>query len=185
MKAETRIQELYKLAGKRSRKQLEKELNKSRRDYNAARTNHERASSQMASHEQEVDKLKEMANSARKSILELSDHIRTMDLTGAHTVKNHGDEHGYFMGDGKEYHTDISDVNDIKCVPWKNRPKKEDVHKSDDKPRETREGYDLDIAFAVDDPEGVNLTIVPELSEEKLTASFRAAINKVNKFAGR
>lgn len=172
-----RIQELYKLAGKRSRKQVEKELGKARKDYQSARTNHERASSQMAAHQKEVDRLNEMSNSARKAIMELSDYIRTMDLTGAHTVKNHGDEHGYFMNDGKEYHADCSDVNDIKCVPWKNRPKKEDLAAVNDKADVG--GLNFDIGFADDD--GIDLPIV---SNENIAIAFKSAINKVKKFAG-
>lgn len=129
-----------------SRKELEKQLEKSRRDLNDARTQHESTSSQLAGLQDIVNGAHEKMQSAKNTLMELTDHIHNMDLSGAHSLRDRGDVKTYLI-DKKEYKVEKNDVNDVKLIPWKEfksttqKPKEEDENDSWDA------GYSFASAF--------------------------------------
>jgi len=140
---------MEKTAAVHTRKDLERQLEKVRKDLNDARTKHEAASSQLSSVQKVADEAHKQMSSAKEMLKQLMDHIHDMDLSGAHSVKDRGDMRTYLVGN-KEYHLDKSNADDMKLVPWKEfkstkEPKKEDQHSDDD---DSDDNYAFDVGYS-------------------------------------
>lgn len=109
---------LHVIAATQSRKELDKDLVKARKEFAKAKAEFDAASAQLDSLQTKVNNAQEQMANARQNIINLSTHIQMMDLTGANAVRDRGDVRTYLM-DGKEYHAEKTDDNDVRLVPWK------------------------------------------------------------------
>lgn len=140
-----RLYQIKKIAsGTKTRNDLEKELKSAKKTYEKSKAEFDRLNSIINDAQTKKDIAQEQMIASRKQILEISDFTRNMDLTGATAVKNRGELDTYFIND-KEYHLDVSDVNDVKCTPWKDyKNKKDETKDANDKPSEEDEYNSLD-----------------------------------------
>lgn len=114
-----RKKELLKIfAAVHNRRELEKELAKYRKQFQAAKGLYSITNSKLNDLQAVSDGARQKMEEARHGILNITDSLQTMDLTGSDTTRDRGDVRTY-MVDGKEYHVDKSDVNDIKMTPWR------------------------------------------------------------------
>jgi hypothetical protein len=129
---DNRLNILRKLAiDSKSRSQLEKELKAAKKTYDKSRIEFDRNKSIAEDAAQKADLFQAQMIEARKQIIDINQYTTNMDLTGATAIKSRGDESSYLIDD-KEYGVDISDVNDIKCIPWKEYKKQKDETKEED-----------------------------------------------------
>lgn len=120
-----------KLAGPNSeRKNLENELKKIRNIYNKARQEYNSYKSQFSILENNMANAENKMLDARNRMVQLNNILQIMDLTGAEKVKEEKDGDYSYVIDGKRYHVDSSDVNDLQVTPWKEfvKNKKNDDH---------------------------------------------------------
>lgn len=135
---------LRKLAiDSKSRSQLEKELKAAKKTYDKARIEFDRNKLIAEEAAQKADLFQNQMIEARKQIVDINQYTTNMDLTGATAIKNRGDESSYLIDD-KEYGVDISDINDIKCIPWKEYKKKKDEPEDDYNAIDDKSFYDFD-----------------------------------------
>jgi hypothetical protein len=101
-----------------SRKELERGLARYRQQFQNARDLYSTTTSKLEELQQVADKARNDMQSAQDGMGKTYDSLQTMDLTGANSARNRGDVRTYLV-DGKEYHVDKSDANDIRMTPWK------------------------------------------------------------------
>ncbi len=101
-----------------SRKELERGLAKYRQQFQDARDLYSATTSKLEELQQVADRARTEMHSAQDGMGKTYDSLQTMDLTGAHGARDRGDVRTYLV-DGKEYHVDKSDANDVKMTPWK------------------------------------------------------------------
>jgi predicted nuclease with TOPRIM domain len=146
----SRVDALEKLAGTVSRKDIEAELKQIRNSFGKARQNYERANQELSQKQQEVDNYQAEMNQARQRLVELNNHVNTMDLTGAESVYSAKDD-SFYVIDGKKFHVDKSDINDVKLIPYKEfrSSLKEEGDGTDNHYADTE--FASDISFAEDE----------------------------------
>lgn len=147
LKLKQRIDALNKLAASQSRKDIDSELKQIRNAYAKAKQNYEAANAELSRIQQEVDNYQVEMNNARQKLVELSDHVQTMDLTGAEGVAFVKDDVFYVI-DGKKYHVDKSDISDVKITGYKEYRAQKGQEDSDDDPQD--ENLTSDISFVND-----------------------------------
>lgn len=127
--ASKRYELLLSLAKQQSRPQLEKELNKARKDFSTAQSDFNVNLAEFRAAQEKLEDARDRMNNSRKKILEITKFVQTMDLTGASAINQRGDSVNYVM-DGKEYHIDSSNLDNIHKIPWKEYKKMLDSKKS-------------------------------------------------------
>lgn len=122
---------LHAIAASQSRKELDKELARARKEFGKAKTEFDAASAQLDALQAKVNHAQQQMSNARQNIVNLTNHIQMMDLTGANAVRDRGDVRTYIM-DGKEYHAEKTDNNDVRLTPWKEYKQSKKEEKDDD-----------------------------------------------------
>ena len=143
---------MEKLAKTTNRKQLEKELARSRRQYLSTRTAYYDSLQELQELKERVEKLEADMNNHQQEVLELNRQMQVMDLTGAEAIRNRGDDTN-FMIDGKECYVNDSNLPDIEIIPWKEykRKKKEEAEANDQAmASDGADGVSFDSGFADD-----------------------------------
>lgn len=116
--ASKRYELLLSLAKHQTRPQLEKELNKVRKDFVVAQNDFNSSLAEFRAAQERLEDARDRMNASRKKILDITKFVQTMDLTGASAINQRGDSVNYIM-DGKEFHIDSSNLDNIHKVPWK------------------------------------------------------------------
>lgn len=109
---------LAAVRGQMSRKELERNLAKARKRFEGSRAQYNSTSTQLQDLQQANDQARTSMQQAQQDMSTLYDTLQTMDMTGANAARDRSDVRTYYV-DGKEYHVDKSDANDIKMTPWK------------------------------------------------------------------
>lgn len=112
-------QMLQVFAGTTSRKELDKEMGKIRKEFANAKAVYDSSYAQLNALQAKVDSAQQKMQEARQALINISSQIQMMDLTGANATRDRGDVRTYLV-DGKEYHAEKSeDGNDVNMVLWK------------------------------------------------------------------
>lgn len=101
-----------------SRKYVDSTLEKTRRAYAKAKADYDVSSAELISVQRRVDEAQARMSESRAALLDLTEKARVMDLTGAQALRDRGSETNYII-DGKEYHVNDKDVNNLQMMPWK------------------------------------------------------------------
>lgn len=109
-------------AKKLNRKQLQKQLEKTRSEYTTYQKSFNTLSTEYNELQKKLTETKTKLESSRSHLLNLTNQLQTMDLAGANALKQYENDVSYVI-DGKDYFVDTSDVNDVKCMPWKDHKK--------------------------------------------------------------
>jgi hypothetical protein len=134
--------------GQVSRKDLERSLLKARKRFDESRALYNSSSAQLQDLQQVNDQARTSMQQAQQDMSTIYDTLQTMDMTGAESARDRSDVRTYFV-DGKEYHVDKSDTNDIKMTPWKEY--KADRAAAQDMDLEGADDVDIDdVADAAD-----------------------------------
>jgi len=131
---------INKFAGTQERSDIEKALKKARAEYAKAQKEYYTSKAELSSLQERVDNADLHMAKARQAIMALTNHIQTMDLTGASAIRDRGEDSNYII-DGKEYYIDISDSDHIRKIPWKEY--KKEVNNADD--LQIKDPFDIDV----------------------------------------
>lgn len=101
-----------------NRKQIEKELSAVRNQFLKLKTLVDDAEAEFEAAKSKVDNNKGELSSLKEKLIELTDIIKTMDLTGAEATKERKGNRSYKIR-GKDYHVDTSDINNVQVTPWR------------------------------------------------------------------
>jgi len=125
-------QQLLKYAAMQSRKELDKELAQARKSYSKAKSEYEDAKSQLEGLEKRLQDTESLMTNDRQNIVDISNCIKMMDLTGAEGIRDRGDVKTYYV-DGSEYHAALDgDSNDLKVQLYKDWKKEQDQPGADE-----------------------------------------------------
>ncbi len=113
-----------------SRKQLQKQLDKTRTEYVTLQKSYNQLSTEAEQIQKKLTETKSKLDLSRANFLELTKYLQTMDLAGASAFKQHGQDVSYSV-DGKDFYVDTSDVNDVKYTPWKEYRKSKPTESED------------------------------------------------------
>ncbi len=117
-KIATRSAALSAFAKSLGRPEIERTLQKVRKQFGKARSEYESAQARLADAQKEVDKYQRLVSETRSVLSELSEHLKVMDLSGASGVREKDGEKFYILDNG-DFHVDCSDVNDVKLTEKK------------------------------------------------------------------
>ena len=125
--------DLKSFAATRSYKDFQKDLEVGRKTFRKAKGEYESASAELQALQVKVEKAQREMTDARRTVWEMSNHIQTMDLTGANAVRDRNNSCTYLV-DGKEFHADKDDKGHVNLVSWKDyrkQQKEDDAAESD------------------------------------------------------
>lgn len=179
MALKTRNQELlHKLSeGKESieklaystmdRKSINKQISKIQKELSKARQDYIKSSNEMKSLEAKMNASKKMLEELTKEFLTINDIGTKLDLSGADSASQHGDDLIFMIG-GKRMHVDTSDVNDIKIIPWREYTRsRRDSAAAEDNPVEDNSDEFFDVQF--DEPEIEDALAVSDIESKYIT----------------
>jgi len=110
-----------------TKKQINKKLDSAKDDYKRYNQILQDLKSQKQLLETKLTDIDSKFKAARSEMLNLTDYIRTLTLSGADSVvryndANEADDVGYIR-DGAEYHIEVDSVGEVTCVPMKEHKK--------------------------------------------------------------
>ena len=120
------------------RKKLAAQLDKIRAEFAKVTQNHKAATAELAKKQQEVDDFISQRNDLRDKIIQLSNNLRTMDLTGAQACRDRKGIPTFYIGKKEFAVNDSNDSDDFDS----------DVALVDDEDEDN--DFDDDLSFASD-----------------------------------
>jgi len=141
----TETASLKKTAAGLSRKDIAKQLDKAKKEYQHHKDRHDAADAQKSTLERDCMDAKDKMLAARKTVLRNHDLLRGMDLSGADEVRFRGNDVSY-VKDKKEYNAKFDHEGNCSLTPYKRHEDKADA-KDEKKEEEKEDEADVNDAY--------------------------------------
>lgn len=146
LKLASKYEALAKSAKKsndRSRKDLSKDLDRAKKSHEKASNLAQIAQGQLDKMQKELESAKSEMEAARKTIMRCHELMRGMDLSGASSVKDSGDDVSYVI-DGKEHYVNFADDGGVEAIPMRQHRKMHKDRNNADDENCANDSVDLD-----------------------------------------
>lgn len=132
--------------GSLSRKDIAKQLEKSKKEYQLHKARHDDSKAKMDALQADVSDANDKSTSARKDVLKYHDILKNMDLSGADEVKHFDDDVAYIR-DKKMYLVTVDADGNCKLTDYEKPAKKSKKEEKAEKKEKDEDKDDVNDAY--------------------------------------